>query len=105
MQSHPTPSAHVCTTLPPGNLPMRDTYPDISAPTMLALESQCGRVRQFFMRQLAAKFPQVPIGTWSINETRIDEDGEAWIKVDQGIHYVVDDFGFLARVNGKGGAA
>ena len=105
MQSHTQPSAHVCTTLPPGNLPMRDLYQNIDLPTTLVTVSQCGRVKMSFDRQFEAKYPAVPIGTWAVYETRTDDDGEAWLRQDRNIHYVVDDFGFLARARHEGGAA
>ena len=105
MQTHPTPSAHACTTLPPGNLPVRDRYPFPMPEGTLYTSSDCGRLLRSFQQQFAGPYLQAPIGTWKVFEQRIDTEGETWIKKDQGIHYVVDDFGFLARVNGKGGAA
>lgn len=98
------PRAHVCTTLPPGTLPMRDKFPEIIHEGMLTLHSECGRIRRAFHRQFASSYPHSPIGTWWPYEERTDDQGEAWIRLDREVHYVVDDFGFLARVNGKGGA-
>lgn len=105
MQSHPSPGAHVCTTLPPGNLPMRDVMPFINPDRALYTASECGRVRRTLCRQFAETHPQAPIGTWWSFEKRTDDRGEVWIRKDDGIYYVVDDFGFLVRVDGKGGAA
>lgn len=93
------------TTLPPGNLRMRDSFPGLGWTDTLITESQCGRVRRSFRQQYAAQFPRAPIGAWSVNETRTDDAGETWLRADQDVYYVVDDFGFLARVDGKGGAA
>ncbi|MGN8004152.1 hypothetical protein ACTJKQ_13270 [Acidovorax sp. 22279] len=47
----------------------------------------------------------MPVGTWRSFEERVDDTGDRWIKQTWSVHYVVDDFGFLARVDGKGGAA
>lgn len=105
MQTHPIPSAHVCTTLPPGDLPMQDICPHTTYTELIAIGSQCGKVKRSFFRQLHVRYPQAPIGTWATVESRTDNDGEVWFKQDQGVYYVVDDFGFLARVDGKGGAA
>lgn len=105
MQPNPTPSAHACTTLPPGNLPMRDLCPLSDLPDWLATGSECGKVKRSFNRQFPAKFQQVPNGTWHVIESRIDDEGEVWFKRDRGVHYVVDDFGFLARAQHVGGAA
>ena len=105
MQSHPTPSAHVCTTLPPRNLPMRDRYPRLELTDWLATVSECGRVKRTFSRQYTDDCRDTPIGTWRVFEQRTDDQGEVWTKLDGGIHYVVDNFGFLARVNREGGAA
>lgn len=104
MQSHTTPSAHVCTTLPPGDLPMRDRFPELDQPERLMYVSECGRVRRSYSRAFD-DFYGVPVGTWHPYEVRIDDEGEEWIKRFQGGRYVVDDFGFLAWVDGKGGAA
>lgn len=100
-----TPSADVCTTLPPGNLPMRDAYPFITDGDDFWLRSDCGRVKIAFIKQQPCKYPSVPIGAWIGHETRIDNHGETWIKRDSSTHYVVDNFGFLARVEQQGGAA
>lgn len=93
------------TTLPPGNLRMRDCFPNQNWTDTLTTKSQCDRVRRSFRRQYAEQFLRAPIGTWSVNETRTDVAGEAWLRADKDVYYVVDDFGFLARVDGKGGAA
>ena len=105
MQTHPTPSAHVCTTLPPGDLPMLDLYPQLSPTDWLVTVSKCGKVKRSFGRQFYREFLQTPVGAWDVSESRIDDEGEVWFKRDHGVYYVVDDFGFLARVDGKGGAA
>ena len=47
----------------------------------------------------------VPAGTWWPHEVRTDDKGEEWAKRLHGVCYVVDDFGFLTRADGKGGAA
>lgn len=101
---HPTPpSADVCTTLPPGNLPMRDAYP--SSTNGFCFRSDCGRVEASFHKQHNSFHPWAPIGLWYGHETRIDNHGQKWLKIDSGVHYVVDNFGFLARVEQQGGAA
>ncbi len=102
MHTHPTPSAHVCTTLPPGDLPMRDKYPDLDIPDRLTYVSECGRVRRSYTRAFNDLFG-VPPGTWYPFEMRTDEAGLKWVKQDRGERYVVDDFGFLVLA-GKGGA-
>ena len=105
MHTHPTPSAHVSPPLPPGDLPMRDRCPHLNPELLLETASACGRVHRSFFRQFAAKYPQAPIGTWWVFEQRTDDQGEVWNRKDQGIHYVVDDFGFLVRAKHEGGAA
>lgn len=108
---HPTPpSADVCTTLPPGNLPMRDAsldYPySYNWHSFIATESACGRVKRNFDRQFGKEpYNNTPDGAWNVVEMRTDASGDTWFRRDRGIYYVVDDFGFLARVDGKGGAA
>lgn len=103
MQSHPSPCAHVCTTLPPGNLPMRERFPELDLPTRLTYESDCGRIRRSYTR-VFDELHWVPVGTWYCFEERTDQTGQKWTKQSLGAHYVVDDFGFLA-LGGKGGAA
>lgn len=103
MQYHPNPSAHVCTLLPPGNLPMRDKHPALDQPTRLTFTSECGRVRRSFSRAFDDSY-SVPVGTWRAFGKRTDDAGEKWTKQTWGVHYVVDDFGFLALA-GRGGAA
>lgn len=107
---HPTPpSADVCTTLPPGNLPMRDAsrnYPYTNWHSFIATESACGRVKRNFSRQFGKEpYNNTPGGAWNVIEMREDATGGIWARRDRGVYYVVDDFGFLARVDGKGGAA
>lgn len=103
MQSHPSPCAHVCTTLPPGDLPMRGRFP-IDQSDRLRYISECGRVRRTYIR-VFDDYHGVPLGTWYTYEVRTDNRGEDWIKQPKGEYHVTDDFGFLARVDGKGGAA
>lgn len=93
-----------CVTLPLGNTPMRDKFPTVDWPDRLMYVSDCGRVHQTFTRAFDDS-GGAPVGTWRIFEQRTDEVGEKWTKQNLGAHYVVDDFGFLARVDGKGGAA
>lgn len=104
MQSQPSPSAHVCTTLPPGDLPVRDMFPDLDTPDHLTYVSECGRVRRSYFRTFNGCHG-VPAGTWWPHEVRTDDKGEEWAKRLHGVCYVVDDFGFLTRADGKGGAA
>jgi hypothetical protein len=84
---------------------MRDAYPFLTDSDSFWLRSDCGRVQIAFGKQQPSKYPSAPIGAWCGHETRIDSQGEKWIKEDRGVHYVVDNFGFLARVERQGGAA
>lgn len=104
MQSHTTPSAHVCTTLPPGNLALRDRFPNSTDRERISLISDCGRVRRSYTRTFDEAYG-VPVGTWRSFEERADDTGERWIKQTWGVHYVVDDFGFLVVASSTGGAA
>lgn len=104
MQTHPTPSAHVCTTLPPGDLALRDRFPNSTDHGRISLISDCGRVLRSYTRTFDESYG-VPVGTWRSFEERVDDTGDRWIKQTWSVHYVVDDFGFLARVDGNGGAA
>jgi hypothetical protein len=82
---------------------MRDKYPTLELPTRLTYESECGRIRRSYTRVFDGTH-WVPAGTWYCFEERTDDTGQKWSKQNWGVHYVVDDFGFLAP-SGKGGAA
>ena len=96
MHTHPSPSAHVCTTLPPGNLPMRDKFSNEFPYGPMYLESACGSVSRHAM-PVHTKHFCAPIGCWSVSESRIDSAGQEWIKHDS-CYLVVDDFGNLMEV-------
>lgn len=105
MQTQTTPSAHVCTTLPPGNLPLSNQWPDLHGP--MYLKSECGRVQRY-VRQNEGDSYYGPAGTWRCNEVRVAEDGQKWIK-HSGASYdpylVVDNFGQMVEVQQRRGDA
>lgn len=104
MQSHPTPSAHVCTTiLPGGATPLANQFPnDTHGP--IFLRSGCGGVRRAFHPSHKIAYASAPIGTWWGSETRTDSDGQQWIRHTPGEYFVVDNFGELVAAR-NGGAA
>ena len=104
MQLHPSPCAHVCTTLPPGDLPMRDLYP--GQPTgYMHMVSTCGAIRRVMIPQKVEKYPEAPIGAWAIHETRTDSNGDRWVNSPDGDYFVVDNYGDLVRVAAREGGA
>lgn len=106
MQTQPPPSAHVCTTLPPGDLTLRNQWPaDRSA---MYLKSDCDRLHRY-ISQIGGNSWDGPIGAWRCCEVRIADDGQEWIKHNSKRHesyLVIDNFGDLVEVaSGQGGAA
>jgi len=98
-------SAHVCTTLPSGDVPMRDRF--LYQPSgAMHLISACGNVKRYMCPQYPAKYPFVPIGTWMGREERKGSDGTWWTQDTEPDYWVVDNVGDLVRVTSqKGGAA
>lgn len=104
MQSHPTPRAHVCTTILPGSAtPLANQFPNDTHGPMF-LRSGCGGVRRAFHPSHKSAYASAPIGTWWGSETRTDSDGQQWIRYTPGEYFVVDNFGELVAAR-KGGAA
>lgn len=100
----PTPRAHVCTTLPPGDLPLSNRWPDLHGP--MYLKSECGRVQRY-VRQIEGETYYGPVGAWHCNEVRVAEDGQQWIKHCSSAYdpyLVVDNFGNLVEVQQQRGA-
>ena len=95
MQSHPTPSAHVCTTLPPGNLPMRDVFNNRYPHGEVHLASACGTVTRCMWPPYQG-CSSAPIGSWGMSETRTDNAGQVWIKAINA-YFVIDNFGDLVE--------
>lgn len=105
MQTHPTPSAHACTTLPPGNLPLLGLGSKLYGP--MCLRSQCGRLTRH-VAPVHRRSVLAPTGTWNCSEIRIDDAGTEWIKADRnGIdtYLVIDNYGDLVEVRRPWGAA
>lgn len=90
-------SAHACTTLPNGDVPMRDEWPD-SLYGSMHLVSACRAVKRYMRPQYAAKYPFVPIGTWSGLEERKASNGIWWSRSTDPDYWVVDNFGDMVRV-------
>lgn len=91
-----TPSAHVCTTLPPGNLPMRDVFNNRWPHAGMHLASACGTVTRCMWPPYQG-CSSAPIGSWGISETRKDSAGQVWIKRINA-YFVIDNFGDLVEV-------
>ena len=91
-----TPSAHVCTTLPPGNLPMRDVFNNRYPHGEVHLASTCGTVTRCMWPPYKG-CSSAPIGSWGISETRTDSAGQVWIK-QSNAYFVIDNFGDLVEV-------
>ena len=91
-----TPSAHVCTTLPPGNLPMRDVFNNRYPHGEVHLASACGTVTRCMWPPYQG-CSSAPIGSWGISETRTDNAGQVWIKAINA-YFVIDNFGNLVEV-------
>ena len=89
-------SAHVCTTLPPGNLPMRDVFNNHYPPAELHLASACGTVTRCMWPPYQG-CSSAPIGSWGMSETRKDSAGQVWIKQSNS-YFVIDNFGNLVEV-------
>ena len=96
MHTHPSPSAHVCTTLPPGNLPMRDVFNNRYPHGEVHLASACGTVTRCMWPPYQG-CSSAPIGSWGISETRTDNAGQVWIKKIN-TYFVIDNFGDLVEV-------
>ena len=92
-----TPSAHVCTTLPPGNLPMRDVFNNLWPHEEMHLASTCGTVTRCMWPPYQG-CSSAPIGSWGISETRKDSAGQVWIKMINA-YFVIDNFGNLVEVS------
>lgn len=101
MQTHTTPRAHVCTTLPPGDLPLRSSWPDLHG--SMYLKSGCGRLHRY-CNPITGHSVFGPIGSWYCNEVRTDDTGQRWIKAGDS-YFVNDDFGNLVPVPSQRGAA
>ena len=91
-----TPGAHVCTTLPPGNLPMRDVFNNRYPHGEVHLASTCGTVTRCMWPPYQG-CSSAPIGSWGISETRTDNAGQVWIKAINA-YFVIDNFGDLVEV-------
>lgn len=91
-----TPSAHVCTTLPPGNLPMRDVFNNRYPHGEVHLASACGTVTRCMWPPYQG-CSSAPIGSWGMSETRKDSAGQVWIK-QINAYFVIDNFGDLVEV-------
>lgn len=89
-------SAHVCTTLPPGNLPMRDVFNNRWPHEEMHLASTCGTVTRCMWPPYQG-CSSAPIGSWGISETRKDSAGQVWIKKINA-YFVIDNFGDLVEV-------
>ena len=89
-------SAHVCTTLPPGNLPMRDVFNNLWPHEEMHLASACGTVTRC-MRPPYQGYSGAPIGSWGMSETRTDNAGQVWIKKSNA-YFVIDNYGDLVEV-------
>ena len=96
MHTHPSTSAHVCTTLPPGNLPMRDVFNNRYPHGGVHLASACGTVTRC-MWPPHRGHTSGPIGSWGMSETRKDSAGQVWIKRINA-YFVIDNFGDLVEV-------
>ena len=96
MHTHPSPSAHVCTTLPPGNLPMRDVFNNRYPHGEVHLASTCGTVTRCMWPPYQG-CSSAPIGSWGMSETRKDSAGQVWIKAINA-YFVIDNFGDLVEV-------
>lgn len=94
------------TTLPSGNLPMRDIFAHLPPNGTMHLKSVCGNVERSLHPQYAGRYPNAPVGAWWALETRRDSSGQEWTKQDHNEYFVVDDFGNLVSATArKGGAA
>lgn len=84
---------------------MRDMWPNLPYGSM-HLVSACRAVKRYMRPQYAAKYPFVPIGTWSCHEERKASDGIWWRRDTDPDYWVVDNFGDMVRVKAlEGGAA
>lgn len=101
MSPSATPCAHVCITLPPGDLPLLSGWPDQHGP--MYLRSRCGSLHRY-LRPITESNIFGPIGAWYCNEVRTDDAGQRWIK-DGDTYFINDDFGNLVPVPSQRGAA